>query len=325
MIIPTIVSLAAALLASALGFENVHDGDACPPFELKTVEGKAFSSGKELNAPVNLVAFCRLGQDYSEKLLKDLGELQESAEGKGIKIAVIFSGGQETAKIMELKERLKLTFPILVDPNRDVYGAYGVIVAPVVGFLDGKGALRFYYASYRSDFSAAARANIAAIEGKITAEERNARLKTEKAAPPSMDPASARYRLGLQLSKAGRMEEAIREFSGAWESKPPQMDAGLELGFALLTLGKNEEAHKVFSSLTALEPDNPKVAGGMGAALIRIGKGDEGSGMLQRAIEQHPRIPLLYLEMGRWHEKQGAAQKAMECYRNGLEAAVGAP
>ncbi|MBI5095236.1 MAG: redoxin domain-containing protein [Candidatus Hydrogenedentes bacterium] len=314
--------LSVVALTTLMAFEGVREGDAVPAFSLKSTDGQSFDSTKEFNAPASIIAFCRLEQEYSEALLKDLQGLYSEVQSKGVRVAAIFSGDADPAKVAELKKRLDIQFPLLLDSDRATYGKFGVIVAPATGFVDGKGVLRFYYANYRRDFPDTARANVDLLLGKISESERADRTKPKAAPEANSSRAGAHYRLGLQLLKAGMREEAEKELNQAWNSEPRSADAGIELGLVLLQENKNEEALKALTDAAKLAPDSAKAGGARGVALLRTGKEDEGKALLEQAIGQSVKTPLLYFEMGLWYEKHGMADKAAASYRKGLEIAL---
>lgn len=313
------VRLCGFVLAAVTAFEGIHEGDNVPVFQLKTSEGQAFSSAEGLKGSASIVTFCRIDQEYSEQLLKDLQQVQAELKGQGLRVAAICSGEADPAKVQALTKRLNLEFAVLLDPDRSVYGKFGVIVAPATGFVDGKGVLRFYYAGYRRDFLETARANAGFLLGKVTAGERDERTKPKETVAPKSSPAGTHYRLGLQLLKQGDRKGALDEFNKAWENQPRMAEAGVELGLLLLVEDKNEEALKVLSEAATLAPNDPRATGAKGVALLRSGKQDEGKELVEKAVAQNPVEPLLYYEIGLWSEQHGDTAAAARYFKQGLE------
>jgi len=308
------------VLSAAVAFEGIHEGDAVPAFKLRSADGVPFESSTALNGGANILTFCRPGQDYSEQLLTDLQHVADS--NRGVRIAAVFSGAVNAADVSALAKRLGLSFPVLLDPDRDLYGRFGVIVAPSTAFINDKGVMKFQCAGRQRDFPQVVQANVECLLGKITDEERNKRVTPQKVAPMETNRPGAHYRLGVQMLKAGNRDAAQKELAQAWEGEPKLVEAGVELGYLLLFDGKNEDASRLLSQVLDIAPDNVRAVGGKGLALLRTGKEADGIELLQRAIDKGVPEPLLFLEMGRWSEKKGDGDAAKGYFKKGLELAL---
>ncbi len=312
-------------LSTVTAFDGVHEGEPVPTFELKTLDGRAFSSTEGLKGAANVITFCRFDQEYSERLLKDLQQLYSDNQGAGFRVVAVCSGDVDLEKVRTLVKKLGLAFPVVLDPDRAVYGKFRVIVTPATGFIDQKGVLRFYYASYRGDFLDAARANVGFLLGKVSAKEREDLTHPKESVSPKTSPPGMHYRLGLDLLKKGDRKGAQEEFKQSWGSQPRMAEAGVELAFLMLADKNNDEALAVATEALALAPSNAAAQGVKGAVLLHTGKEKEGVELLEKALAQKPHQPSLYYEMGLWKEKQGDAQAALRYFKEGLEAALPEP
>lgn len=318
--VPT--GMVALCLAAIVAFEGVEAGDPMPRFRLDTVAGELFDSEEDFDAKARVIVFCRLNQSHSLRHLRDLQTLFQEFRGASVDIVVVFAGEVDPDAVRGLVEELKLKCPVLLDPDRSLYGQFGVIVTPATGFAGEDGKLRWYAASHRRDFLQTARANIDLLLGRITEEEREARTApVRKVRGSSNDPAMAQYTLGRRLLRGGDTEGARKQFVKAWEGEPPLAAAGLELGLLMLREGANERALDLLSKVVDLKPGNLRAVGAKGVALILAGQTDEGGPILQRVVEQGVREPLFYYGLGLWHEKRGDSDAAV-FYKLGLEQIV---
>jgi Flp pilus assembly protein TadD len=96
------------------------------------------------------------------------------------------------------------------------------------------------------------------------------------------------------------------------------VEAGVALGFLLLKDGKNKQALEIFSRTVELTPNDARALGGKAIALVKSGKRAEGRVILESALEKGPAEPLLYYEMGRLCEDDGAVDEALEYFKKGL-------
>lgn len=318
--------LACLLLASVVAFDGIEIGDQVPPLKLKTVEGKTFNAKRGLDGKAGIVVFWRLGQEHSDRLLKDLQEIYDESASDGLKIVAICAGEADPGAVLAVSERLGLKFPVLLDPDRHYYGQFGVIVTPATGFVDGSGKLRFYYASHRRDFPQVASANVDFLLGKIPEEKRADRVKSKKA--PSAAEANnggMKYRMGLKSLARGDLEMAKTMFRKAWEAEKPFTEAGMELGLLLLKEGEDKEALEVLGDVAERRPDDARALGAKGLALIRNGETEEGLKLAEEALEKGVGDPLLFYEMGLWYEERGDTKRAIDYLKQGLEAAMKLP
>ena len=85
-----------------------------------------------------------------------------------------------------------------------------------------------------------------------------------------LDPSSARlnYSIGLNLYKAGRMEEALAPLQQYARLRPEELNAHLLLGAALSSLGRNKEAFPEWEAALKIDPASKKALEGLATALI---------------------------------------------------------
>ncbi len=310
------------LLGAAIAVESVgvEATEKVAPFVLKTVEGGSYDSAKELAGKVTVLSFWRLEQEYSIKLLMDLAKMDKEMGSRGPAIVGIVSGETDIAEIKKLISSYDIKFPVLLDPDRVVYGAFGVRVSPSTWFLDAKGEQQFQYMGYRRDFATVARADSEFLMGKISEAER-AHKTTQRKAPPSTERAgsSVRYRLAHRLLDQGKIPEAKATLREAWEGDPPVVAAGVDLGMILLKEGEGADALVLLEKVVAAAPDNPKAMGAKGMALVKAGQTVEGEKLLLKALNANVNEPLFYYEMAVFREKAGDDEEACGYYKRGFE------
>jgi len=78
--------------------------------------------------------------------------------------------------------------------------------------------------------------------------------------------------LGLESLRAGRAQEALREFEAALERDPDMADAWLGRALALDSLGHSDEAEKGYRKALSLRPGFSEAHNNLGQLLARRGK-----------------------------------------------------
>jgi len=291
-----------------------------PSFQLKRLDGTVFDSTAELSGKNVVISFWRLNQPYSEKLLKDLPGLQKKFGVDGVAFVSVVSGKTDPTRVAALVKEMGVKAPVLLDPDRSLYGAFHIIVSPTTWFVDTKGVMRFEYPGHRRDFLTAAEADLDLLLGRISETERADEVKRKKA-PPSKGTIGGpvRYKLAKKFLRDGDWPAAKEQMQRAWKSKPRSLQAGVDLGLMLLSEKKNEEALGVLSEAAKLLPEDPRAQGAKGVALIRNGKPEEGEPLLQKGISGGASDPLLFYEMGMLCEGRKEFDKACGYYKQGIE------
>jgi serine/threonine protein kinase/tetratricopeptide (TPR) repeat protein len=110
--------------------------------------------------------------------------------------------------------------------------------------------------------------------------------------------AVAHLKLALELSKQGKLDEAIAEYQKALAIDPKSDIAYNNLGHILLHRGKLDEAIAEFRKAIAVEPQNSLAHTGLGLALVRQKKVDEGIAEYRKAIASDPNNAWAHYQLG---------------------------
>ena len=98
----------------------------------------------------------------------------------------------------------------------------------------------------------------------------------------------AHARLGLVLSKEGRLDEAIGQYREALRLKPDDADAHYDLANALYRKGSWDEAIDEYQEDLKLSPDDFSGHSNLGVALFRKGRVPEAIVQFQEALRLNP-------------------------------------
>jgi peroxiredoxin len=146
------VLLLALLMAAPAGAVSLTTGDQAPNFSLKDLEGKNVSLDSFRGKTV-VIAFW---STWCSRCEEELTFLQENF-GKRSDIAVLLvNQDSEKAvmvkKVRQMRDKLGITFPILMDEGLNIWAGYGINALPTSVVVDKKGAVtlvepNFYWAS----------------------------------------------------------------------------------------------------------------------------------------------------------------------------------
>ncbi|HEX8666956.1 MAG TPA: sulfotransferase [Allosphingosinicella sp.] len=103
--------------------------------------------------------------------------------------------------------------------------------------------------------------------------------------------AGVRNALGICLSRSGRHEEAIGEFSAAVALEPALASAYAARAHARVALARLNEARGDFEQALTIEPRNPFALGGLASLALRRGDAAEARRLAAGALEIAPEYP----------------------------------
>jgi tetratricopeptide (TPR) repeat protein len=122
------------------------------------------------------------------------------------------------------------------------------------------------------------------------------------------------YNLGMALSDAGRLDEAVTHLRRAVELAPAFANGLVALGVALSRQQKNPEAVEVLAAAAKLEPDNPWAARNLGIGLLQLSKFGDAATHLRRAVILQADDQQSWAALGDALRLSGSAKEAEKAY-----------
>lgn len=306
-------------------FRNLTEGEAVPGFTLKDSSGAAHTlSGYK--GKVVVVTFFKTDQENSIKALEDLQKVQDSLGAKGVQVLGLTPDKNDGASIKAIGEQHKITYPMLEDIDRGVYGAWGVFLFPSTAVLDKEGKLFKSVSSYNRKYEETVAGYVRMALGDITAEDLDKELNPEdkEKLTPEQKKAERHMMLGERMVDRKLLDKAAEEYASAVESDPELAAARVKYGFVLLKLEKPAEALEQFTRAIEKDPKAEDAGAGLGAAQVATGELDKGIETLEGALKLNPKPARAHYELGKAYEKKGALDKAAEHYRKAIENIGGA-
>ncbi len=313
------VLLALAIVSpaqSAEAFRSLKMGDVAPGFTLKTTGG----DDVQYEAPPEVaivLAFIKPGQEKSEAVARDLARLGgEVAEKSQILAILVGSDGVDGAAWVK---NLGLKYPVLLDKDDEVYGTYGVMVAPQTAVLDAKGVLKAEINGHVDGYTRQVENALREVLGMEQLKDESTEAAVEL--PKERKVAMREVAKARMFIKRRMKSKALPQVRKAVASDPTYLDGQLLLGELLLDEGDDAnlaEAETSFAKAAELDPSNIMVK--VGLARIMVAKGDAAGavGVLDKAAMISPNAGKLYYYLGQIHEKTGNLQGAVDAYRKAL-------
>jgi tetratricopeptide (TPR) repeat protein len=128
----------------------------------------------------------------------------------------------------------------------------------------------------------------------------------------------AHNNLGLALSKAGRIEEAIEHFSKALLITPQYVHAHINMGNALKDQGNLKKAEEHYRQALSFVPDDATAKNNLGIVIAMQGRTDEAVALFSEVLRADPDNALAHNNMGIALAKSGEFDKAIEHFSEAL-------
>jgi len=268
---------AATLLVLQVGMEG-------PPFSLGTLEGKSEKSthlaGEKLTVLVFWSSWIKKSEDVLARMQKLYAQYRKAGLSViGVNVDEQKVSSQTVAKVRETRDKLKVDFPMLVDPGLTAFHDYGVIALPTTVVLDKERIIRHELSGYPL-MGAETLADF--ISSTMTGGTPTLAAATKHYQPSKS--AIHFYNMGNTTLKS----KVLADKAEIWFKKAAEADAGfvlphLSLGRIYSGRGDAAQAQAEFQAVLAREPQHPVALCEMGILLVNQGKIGDGLAMLESA------------------------------------------
>lgn len=124
--------------------------------------------------------------------------------------------------------------------------------------------------------------------------------------------------LGVALTQAGQIQEAIGEFNLALRLKPDLADAHDNLARVLLRLGRLPEAMEHWEQALRIQPDYVEAHYNLGVALVQLGRLPEAIAHWEQVLRIQPDYAEVHYNLGTVFEQAGEIGNAIGHYEQAL-------
>jgi peroxiredoxin len=125
-----------------------EEGHLAPDFALKTLDGKTVRLSELRGKKVVLINFWATWCPPCRSEMPTMQQIYTDYKGKGFEILAINIERDSKEEILEFMKELRLTFPVLLDPDMKVTRTYRLIGLPVSMLIDRQGIIRYKQIGY---------------------------------------------------------------------------------------------------------------------------------------------------------------------------------
>ena len=317
LLLPVIVL---AIPQPAHAVRNLKIGDHLPSFSLPRADGIIdVCSSEQLIGQPSAIIFWRPDHKFSMGALRDLEEVTQDIDPLKFKVLAVDA---KLSTIQDVRKALAdetISFPVVLDPQRELYEKVGLIVSPTTLLFDKQGILQFVVASHARDFSQTVKARLRFLLGEIDEQAMNEQLKpTNQRIEPDVASAWRMYNLGIQLQAEGKIDEAASMFEKAVAKHQPLAEAHSALGFLRFKAGDPNSASVQFQTALKHNPSLPQAQLGWGMILARSGDDQKAEQILLPLMNQASIGARTRYELGRIYAARGERDKALTYFQDAL-------
>ncbi len=303
----------------ALGDSLIPVGAPAPPFALVALDGQMVDASA-LKGRTVLLLFGELYNQNSVAAAKDLAALlaTPALSEVGVVPYLLVTQKAAAADLREQAGQLGVKFPILHDPDRQVFGAYHVVVLPSIVVMDDKGVTLLSCAGYPlglADMVSDALHSAGAPPGR--APKPTTQLVEDKAQTRAQRLAM----LGEQLARRGSDELAIHTFEEALSIDSHCVAADVGLGGVLVRRRELSQAESHFRRAMEFSPDSVDAALGLIHIQVRRGGGElkTAEQQVRELLGKRPSDARVLYAAAVVAEKTGDINAALGFYRRSAE------
>jgi tetratricopeptide (TPR) repeat protein len=298
---------------------HLQPGEFAPDIALRSIDGRKIS----LNAyegNIVVLTYWKTGQDYSLMALEDCRKMFNSYKDRGVQFISVIAGSENMENVHRIIKHNKINFPVLIDSDRKVYGAYGIRVYPTTVIIDGKGKIVYDLPGHAVIYSSILEGYLRYLLGEMDYADLQEIISPQKhARPESVGVGEKQYNLALEFAERGFIRQAQDMALKSVESNPGDSRAHILLGYLLLQSEEQEQAVKEFHKALELDPLSFDAKTGLGKAYIMRGELDVAINILQEAVINNPHPQFTYYMLGKAYELKNDQNRAIELYKRVLD------
>ena len=289
-------------------------------FKLKDLNHREVSL-KDFRGKIVILLLGELYQQNTLKAIQDLNKIvsEKRLFRKSVEILIIISEQNKSDKYINIMNDLNLSYPVLIDNNRNAYAQFEVKAIPTTIILNKKGEIATRIPSYTIAFYDQVEAQLSYLLGKINLNELQNVMNSKNETAEIDEKLERTLSLANNLYRRGFYDSAMDYYEEILTMSPDLIDGHLGRGTILLKRNKMDKAKSEFQTILKLNPDNPAALKGMAQINLLKGNISTAEELLNKVIAANYIDDDLYYILGQVYEKQGKLQEALNAYKINCE------
>jgi len=299
---------------------NIPPGATAPDFTVHSLIDREVVSLSDYAGKIVVIIYWRTDQDRSTMAIKDGQDIFLRYKDKELQVLGLIADYENQEAVQQILSDNAIDFPVLIDPDRQVYGAYGIRVSPMTVIIDRGGKLAYDLPGHSLTYKSVLEGHVRYVLGEIDDEEMQAivsphNLRIEE----SVLQAHRRYELAMKFVEIRYFDLAMEAARKSIEAERGYAPSHTLLGFLFLEGNEVNKAQREFDAALELDPGSYDAKTGLGAVLIMQGRIDSAIELLNIAAAASPYPEMTYYELGRAYESKGELDRAIGMYKKATE------
>jgi tetratricopeptide (TPR) repeat protein len=267
-----------------------------------------------------VIIYWRTGQDRSTMAIKDVQDILLRYKDKELQVLGLIADDENQEAVQQILIDNAIDFPVLIDPDRQVYGAYGIRVSPMTVIIDKGGKLAYDLPGHSLTYKSVLEGHVRYVLGEIDEKEMQEMVSPHNLRiEESVLQAHRQYELAMKFAEIRFFDQSMEAANKSIEAERNFAPSHTLLGFLYLEGNEINKAYKEFEIALELDPGSNDAKTGLGAVLIIQGRIDSAIELLNIAAATNPYLEITYYELGRAYELRGERDMALELYKKAAE------
>lgn len=274
-----------------------------------------------------ILVFGEVDHSRTRQACDELASLLATPEMRGTNALSVLITTRAGTAVGEGEQEFVMPERRLLDPDRDAFGAFHVIVMPTIVVLDMEGIRVHSMPGFVPRMSETVLASVRFARGEITSQEFDEVLNPYAQVEQTDDQKHA-ARLVLmaeELQTHGMFDLALESFNQAITLDPEQV--GALIGLGRVWSEKKEPDKAIVQYLAALKIQPDSIDAQLGIAFIQLELGAEEADKAYRTAgklaESSPNDPRVHFLLGTIHDRHGRCELACESFKRCSELLLG--
>ncbi len=296
-------------------------GSEAPDIQLVDLGGTKQSISTIGGGKLTLLVFWASWSNSSAKALKQMEEFYKKYKDLGLSVVGINVERQSidpktVAEIVGVVDKLKLSFPILIDHGLTAFHDYGVIAVPTTVIVDNDKKIKFEM----SGWSMVSQREL--IRFVTTGIEGNSVVAADvmDGAQSPKNNAERYWNMGIKAMKSKRQRKSAEKWlKKAIKADPDFILPYLSLGSYYRKTGQEKAAKEQFEKALKLQSDNVAALGDLALILMEEGNNSSAKELVEKAIKEDEAYTPGYYYLAYLTGKAGDMQRATELFSRAEE------
>ncbi|MBI5903969.1 MAG: TlpA family protein disulfide reductase [Deltaproteobacteria bacterium] len=153
VVVAVAASLAFAAPAGAFfsGGGGIKEGDPAPLFSGQTIENQPIDFRQLKGKKVVMLDFWSIYCASCIEEMPRLTEIHNEFKDKGLLVIGVNLDSFGTHRVVKFMQGMetKITFPVIIDKNRQIATSFNAMVLPTTLLIDASGRIRYYHVGYK--------------------------------------------------------------------------------------------------------------------------------------------------------------------------------